>query len=397
MLNSALYPYSQPHSETSTASSPSERFDWADWIPECLHPAIAIAREMSSSSSPNQRYFENEDDPEDEDDDGEPLTADDEDLASFIVDEEDEGQEEEEEEGEEEEEEEEEERSADEDQGEHGVHSEEDMDLFSDEEEMDLSHLQRQTHQLNRIQTSSHAHGQQGVFLNRSLVCLSCKETYNPRGAGTCRECYEDASDIAEALKKEIEELHARIAFLKTWVPEAMEEDCADMLIECVDGSKIRAHRAVLMSRSTVFKAMLESNMQESRTNSIKIMDFTYEVLKLFIHYLYTAEIYPESLEECAVDLLALAEKYNVKQLKSVCERHMISKLNFRNALYNFEYASIHGAKALKQAALSTIHENMPDLIGSSDYQELVSRDAKLVVEIYESYSFKQMKKSPAQ
>lgn len=137
--------------------------------------------------------------------------------------------------------------------------------------------------------------------------------------------------------------------------------------------------------------------MEESRTNTIKITDFSYEILRLFIHYLYTAEIYPESLEDCAVDLLALAEKYNVKQLKSVCERYMISKLNSGNALSNFEYASLHGAKTLKQAALSTILENIHEFLGKTEYQDLVNRDAKLVVEIFESYLEREKLKNTTQ
>ena len=47
------------------------------------------------------------------------------------------------------------------------------------------------------------------------------------RGAGTCRECYDEASETKEALKKEIDELRAQIAFLKTWSPEAMDEGCS--------------------------------------------------------------------------------------------------------------------------------------------------------------------------
>ncbi|MCO5594542.1 hypothetical protein L7F22_048574 [Adiantum nelumboides] len=347
---------------------------------------------MSSSSHAHQRYEEDDDD----DDDDEPLTADDEDLdsSSSTLGEEEEGTEVEDEEEDRAENEDEEERAAEDEQG---AHLEEDMDVnFSDEDDFAFGHLRRQRyqqqiHQQNRLQAN---HLNQS---GRSLACLSCKETYTARCAGTCRECYDEASETEEALKKEIEELHARIAFLKTWAPEAMEENCADILLECVDGSKIRAHRAVLISRSTVFKAMLETKMEESRTNIIKITDFTYDVLRLFIHYLYSAEIYPESLEDSAVDLLALAEKYNVKQLKLLCERYMISKLNCGNAISNFEYASLHGAKSLKQAALSTILENMQDLVGKTDYQDLVNRDAKLVVEIFESYLAKQTVKGSTQ
>ncbi|KAH7447102.1 hypothetical protein KP509_01G091000 [Ceratopteris richardii] len=357
---------------------------------------------MSSFYYHRQHYHE----VEDEDDHIEDLVSDDEALQSFALDEEEAAESEyelenrisdyEEDNRIEEDHEEEEEEAAEESVGDHGSQQEENMDIFGDDDDFNLFFTFVRGEQHNRRRQPIHMQASQGSQSNRAFTCLSCKERYSPSRVGTCRECYDEASEAEEALKKEIEELHARIAFLKTWVPEAMD-DCADVVLECIDGSKIRAHRAVLISRSTVFKAMLESKAEEGRTNNIKITDFTYGTLRLFVHYLYTAEIYSESLEECAVDLLALAEKYNVKQLKALCERHMISKLNFGNALSNFEYASLHGAKNLKQAALSTILENMQELIGKAEYNELVNRDAKLVVEIFESYLAKQMGKAPVQ
>ncbi|GLJ43249.1 hypothetical protein SUGI_0897940 [Cryptomeria japonica] len=47
------------------------------------------------------------------------------------------------------------------------------------------------------------------------MSCLSCKDEYNIDYVGTYRECYEEESETEEELKKEIEELKARIAFLK--------------------------------------------------------------------------------------------------------------------------------------------------------------------------------------
>lgn len=323
-------------------ASSSSSLDWAEWVPECLQPAIAIASELP--------YLHEHD-----------------------------ADEEEEEEGEEEEEEEED----------HNQHEREEQ-----EEDDDDGYLHGRVEEHAQFRQVQRRHQRQGPGAGQgqqqrgaSIVCVSCGEVYYPRReGGTCHECYEEASETEAALRKEIEELNGRIAFLRTWAPEAMSDHFSDLVLESADGSKIRAHRAVLVSRSSVFKAMLESEMEESRSGTIRITDFSYEVLRLFIHYLYTAEIYPESLEDCAFDLLALAEKYNVKHLKSVCERFMTSKVNNDNALFSFEYACQHGAKILKEAALSTLVENIDELPAKDEYRELVNRDAKLVVEIYEAY-----------
>ncbi|KAI5081698.1 hypothetical protein GOP47_0001441 [Adiantum capillus-veneris] len=332
------------------SASSSSSVDWAEWVPECLQPAIAIASELP------YHHDHEEDEDEDDEDDG------------------------------------------------HAVDNEQDPHQNSHEEEEDeVGYHRIQEHtQFHRVHHHLHRQGAGAALRSRGrqqhqhhlqnhrgdgIVCVSCKELYCPlRGGGTCYECYEEASEAEAALKKEIEELNARIVFLRTWAPEAMSEQFSDLVLESSDGSKIRAHRAILVSRSPVFKAMLESEMEESRSGIIKITDFSYEILRLFVHYLYTAEIYPESLEECAFDLLALAEKYNVKHLKAVCERFMTSKVNCDNALFSFEYACQHGAKTLKEAALSAILDNIEELPHKIEYHELVDRDAKLVVEIFEAY-----------
>ncbi|GLJ47531.1 hypothetical protein SUGI_1003790 [Cryptomeria japonica] len=210
--------------------------------------------------------------------------------------------------------------------------------------------------------------------------------SYNGKGI---RECYEEASETEEELKKEIEELKARIAFLKTWAPETMLDQYTDIVFEVGDGSKIKAHRIVLISKSPVFKAMLGSEMEESRSGTIKITDFSYEVLRAFVHYLYTAETFPD--EHMAFDLLVLAEKYQVKHLKTVSEKFLMSKVNKDNAIMTFAFAHQHNAKHLREAALSLIIENMHTLTTREEYHLLVDKDPRLVVEIYEEYLSKQV------
>lgn len=47
------------------------------------------------------------------------------------------------------------------------------------------------------------------------MKCLSCKEDYGDCDAGTCRECYEEAGETEEELKREIDELKSKVNFLR--------------------------------------------------------------------------------------------------------------------------------------------------------------------------------------
>ncbi|CAH9101734.1 unnamed protein product [Cuscuta europaea] len=255
---------------------------------------------------------------------------------------------------------------------------------------------------------------EEGTGESTTMKCVSCKEDYCAREAGTCRECYEEASETEEELKREIEELKAKVNFLRFWSPvdplhyinlsspqrgpSPSSTPCFTdvVLVASNVGSEknatqpvpVPAHRAVLASRSRVFRAMLENEMEESLSGTIKISDVSYDVLRAFVNYLYTAET---CLDECmACDLLVLAEKYEIKHLKAYCEKFLISKLNWENSLLNYAFAHQHNANNLVEAAVALIMDNMDKLRKREEYGDLVEKDPRLVVELYEAYLCKQ-------
>lgn len=238
-----------------------------------------------------------------------------------------------------------------------------------------------------------------------TMRCISCQEDYDAGDAGTCKECYEEANETEEELKREIDDLKAKVAFLRFWsppdsplhAPRFLPPSFSDVvLVASGDSSSsdhhavpIPAHKAVLVSRSPVFRAMLENEMEESRSGTIKISDASYEALRAFISYLYTAEACLD--EQMACDLLILAEKYQVKHLKTFCERFLVSKLNWDNSIMSYAFAQQHNAKHMLEAALSMITDNMDKLTKREEYLELKTKDPRLVVEIYEAYLSKQV------
>ncbi|CAL9110239.1 unnamed protein product, partial [Musa acuminata var. zebrina] len=258
------------------------------------------------------------------------------------------------------------------------------------------------------------------------MWCQSCREEYEERDAGTCKECYEEASETEEELKREIDDLKSKVAFLRLASPHDLVST-TDLVLHASSSTSpsspsnpnsslcttpaVPAHRAVLLLlnfyflyvflltsspcafdfslRSPVFKAMLENEMEESRSGIIKIYDVSYDVLRSFVHYLYTAEVLLD--EHMACDLLILAEKYQVKHLKIFCEKFMTSKVNSENAVASYAFAHRHNAKQLLEASLSLIMDNMATLTEREEYKELVEKDPRLVVEIYEAYLTRQV------
>ncbi|KAK6939945.1 LOW QUALITY PROTEIN: BTB/POZ domain, partial [Dillenia turbinata] len=151
----------------------------------------------------------------------------------------------------------------------------------------------------------------------------------------------------------------------------------------------IHAHKAVLVNRSAVFRAMFENQMEEGLSGTIEISDVSHDALRAFVNYLYTAEACLD--DQMARDLLVMAEKYQVKHLKAYCEKFIVSKLNWGNSLSSYASAHQHNAKHLLDAALSLIVENMDKLTKLEEYKELKEKDPQFVLEIYEAYLAKRV------
>jgi len=65
--------------------------------------------------------------------------------------------------------------------------------------------------------------------------------------------------------------------------------------------------------------------------------------------------------------------------------------VNNDNAIMSFTFSHQRNAKYIREAALSLIIENMHTLTTREEYHELVDKDPRLVVEIYESSLPKQV------
>ena len=72
---------------------------------------------------------------------------------------------------------------------------------------------------------------------------------------------------------------------------EIMENTAAsDITIKCGEET-FKVHKIFLTSRSSVFKAMLETEMMEAATREILIKDIDCPTLKEMIHFIYTGEL----------------------------------------------------------------------------------------------------------
>ncbi|XP_008219566.1 PREDICTED: BTB/POZ domain-containing protein At4g08455-like isoform X2 [Prunus mume] len=178
------------------------------------------------------------------------------------------------------------------------------------------------------------------------MKCKSCECSFQEFITDTCKQCDEDHK--------------AKVAFLTATQPASF----SDVVLFASDdeaAGPVPAHKAVLVSRSPVFRAMFENEMEESLSGTIKIGEVSYRTLGAFVNFLYTAEVCLD--QQLAYDLFVMAEKYQVQRLKDYCQKFLII-----------------------DAALTVITDNMDKLTSRKEYTKLKEKDPQLVFEIYEAF-----------
>lgn len=132
----------------------------------------------------------------------------------------------------------------------------------------------------------------------------------------------------------------------------------ADFIIN-VEGKQIKASKTVLMGQSEVFRSMLEANMREKRGNEMNINDIRYDVINALIGYLYSEALELKSVR-FAMELLAVAEKYLIQELKDKCEQFVVSNLTKEDAFDVFHSALMHNAKKAHKTAAILYAASLP-------------------------------------
>lgn len=144
-----------------------------------------------------------------------------------------------------------------------------------------------------------------------------------------------------------------------------------------VGGAELRAHRAILCSRSPVFTQMFERDMLESNTNSVTIVDVDSHTFDCFLMFLYTGTVQDQGYE-IVKSLYWVADKYQVKSLQKACVVLLVNQLSVESVCRVLVLADLHGDEGLKQMVKTFIRENFYDIVETAAWGELVTTKPEL-------------------
>ena len=97
------------------------------------------------------------------------------------------------------------------------------------------------------------------------------------------------------------------------------------------------------------------------------------------VKYLYTDTLDNEAINE---DLMTLADKYELTQMKEFCLPYFVKKIHADNCLKAYVYGHLHNYEPLKFAAFHTMDENWKRYETSQDLIEMMKTHPNAVLEI---------------
>jgi len=162
---------------------------------------------------------------------------------------------------------------------------------------------------------------------------------------------------------------HSRLGSLNQSIEQAFDDKSTSDITFNVNGVLIYAHKAILKIRSQYFQGMFRSPFCESAQDTIEVTQFSYEVYKAFLEFLYTDQVTMEP--EDAIHLLDLANAYCEPKLKYLCERIIKQGITTCNAAMLYSAALKFKAEELEEFCFRFALNHMTAVVQSETFMKL--------------------------
>jgi len=156
--------------------------------------------------------------------------------------------------------------------------------------------------------------------------------------------------------------------------------DLSDVTITAAGDQSFQCHKIQLASRSDVFAAMFSHDMKENNNGEVRINDFEADTVNDFINFMYEGKV--DDTARYNLNLLRIADKYNVQVLKRRCEEYLSYNLDDSNVMTCWITSDRNNAAYLKVRALSYIIQNWDKKEGFADYADICMNNPGLLLEL---------------
>ena len=149
---------------------------------------------------------------------------------------------------------------------------------------------------------------------------------------------------------------------------------------------EIKAHKAILALKSPTFLSLFTLDMQEAGQNSATVDDCEEGVFRALLEYIYTNNVQDMDVH-LALDLIPVAEKYLLLELKKVCGNFLSTKLTVENAAHVAAVAQHHSCAELLDQVYAFFAVNKQALLHNADWETFCKSNGEFTYNLLNKYS----------
>jgi len=213
-------------------------------------------------------------------------------------------------------------------------------------------------------------------YINDDTLTIICEMTIPGNDKTTIGYGFQDVRNI----KREEDECSSKMI---TDMERLLDSGTlTDVTIKC-ENRIIECHKAILSARSTVFRAMFQHDMRENKSNEINISDIDFMTVRDMVRFIYSGRC--SDLADKSDLLLAAADKYDIKDLKTLCCQHLAANLAADQILDVLILADIHKAVELKSQAIQFLLSHKEEVFAQPDWKSKLKNHPDILMEVLES------------
>ena len=158
----------------------------------------------------------------------------------------------------------------------------------------------------------------------------------------------------------------------------------ADFTLVC-DHQEFPCHRAILRARSEVFAKTLTHETQEKEENRFIVHDSSPVAVDALLTHLYTGAI-PTDLDDMTVEILQLAEFFQLQELREECRLSLLRNLSVDNAVSTLVHVDTYfhqDITGMKDKVKDFIKLNAAKVVDNEHWSKFVRTYPDMVTEVF--------------
>ena len=158
----------------------------------------------------------------------------------------------------------------------------------------------------------------------------------------------------------------------------------SDFSLIC-DDREFPCHRAILRARSEVFAKTFSHKMQENEESRFVIHDSSPVAVEALLKHLYTGAI-PADLDNLTVEILQLAEFFQLGELREECRLSLLRNLGVENAVTTLVHVDCYfhqDGTGMKDKVKEFIRRNAAKVVDNEHWGKFVRSYPDMVTEVF--------------